>query len=70
MTKLRKYARWISLAAAVLGAVAGYAYYAQVGCVSGTCPITANPGPSALYGAVLFWLIAQILLPGNNRKEP
>ena len=36
-----------------LGALSGYLYHRFVGCRSGTCPITANPWISTLYGAIL-----------------
>jgi len=42
-----------TLIGVVLGAVAGFAYYRFVGCVSGTCPITSSPVGSTLYGALL-----------------
>ncbi len=38
-----------------LGLIAGFLYYKYVGCVSGTCPITANPIMSVLYGGILRW---------------
>lgn len=41
----------------VLGAIAGYAYYHFVGCASGTCPITARPLNSTLYGALMGGLL-------------
>ena len=42
---------WRKLATfASLGAMAGYAYYAFVGCASGSCPISSNPYVSTLYG--------------------
>jgi len=44
---------------AVAGGVAGYLYWAKIGCVSGGCPITSNPwtttGFGALMGASLGW---------------
>ncbi|MFN5294254.1 MAG: DUF6132 family protein [Flavobacteriales bacterium] len=36
-----------------IGAIAGYAYYALVGCSSGSCAITSNPWISTLYGALM-----------------
>ncbi|MCX6299337.1 MAG: DUF6132 family protein [Bacteroidetes bacterium] len=43
---------------ACIGAIAGYTYYSQIGCSSGTCMITSKPINSTLYfalmGALLF----------------
>lgn len=39
--------------AGIVGAIAGYAYYYYIGCISGTCPITSNPYISTLYGTVV-----------------
>lgn len=36
-----------------LGATAGFAYYATVGCESGGCPITSNPWISTGWGALI-----------------
>lgn len=43
---------------ALLGGVAGYLYYAFVGCVSGTCPISSNPWLMTGYGTVMGLLLA------------
>jgi len=50
---------------AAVGAVAGYIYWQQVGCVSGTCMITSKPVNSTLYGALLG-----SLLFGLFKKQP
>jgi phage shock protein E len=42
-----------SIIASLLGAVAGYLYYAFVGCTSGGCMISSNPFVSTLYGAMM-----------------
>ena len=47
---------------ALLGGVLGYGYHRVVGCRTGTCPITANPVVSALYG-----MLMGILLSGGAR---
>ena len=47
----------LTLLGIVLGAIGGFIYYKTVGCVSGTCAITANPYSSTLYGAVMGGLI-------------
>ncbi|MCK9408709.1 MAG: hypothetical protein WCX28_05270 [Bacteriovoracaceae bacterium] len=43
--------------AALLGGVAGYAYYYYIGCVSGTCAITSNPYISTGYGILIGALL-------------
>jgi len=40
------------------GAAFGFGYYKLVGCSSGSCPITANPYISTLYGAVMGFLVS------------
>jgi hypothetical protein len=42
---------------AAVGAVAGYLYWQQVGCSSGTCMITSKPLNSTLYGAFMGYLV-------------
>ena len=51
----------------VLGGIAGFIYYYKVGCVSGTCPIKSNPWLMTLWGAVMGYLIIDILLPFINK---
>ncbi len=48
------------LIGAILGAAAGYVYWMQVGCLSGTCAITSKPLNSTLYGAVMGALLLGI----------
>jgi len=50
---------------AFVGAIAGYLYWHQVGCVSGTCAITSKPLNSTVYGAVMG-----ILFFGLFKKQP
>ena len=45
------------LAGAVIGAIAGYLYWKQVGCSSGTCMITSRPVNSTVYGAIMGTLL-------------
>jgi hypothetical protein len=42
---------------AAFGALAGYIYWQQVGCSSGTCMITSRPVNSTLYGALMGALL-------------
>jgi hypothetical protein len=57
--------RVLRVLAVTLGGLAGYGYYATVGCVTGSCPITGNPWSSTAYGALIGFLVA----PHPWRKE-
>jgi uncharacterized protein YcfJ len=46
----------------VLGAAAGWLYWNQVGCASGTCAITSNPVNSTLYGGFMGGLLANTVI--------
>ena len=46
----------------VIGAIAGYAYYYYVGCVSGTCAITSKPVNSTLYGGLMGGLLFNLFV--------
>lgn len=41
----------------VVGIAGGFFYWQQIGCVSGTCPITSSPVNSSIYGAVMGGLL-------------
>ena len=52
---------WL-IAAGIMGGIAGgYLYWQQIGCVTGTCPITSSPVNSSLYGAMMGGLLFSIL---------
>ena len=54
-----------SLAFTLSGAAFGLGYYYLAGCITGSCPITANPVGTMLYTALMGWLLGEFL-----RKEP
>ena len=59
----------ISIIGLAVGALGGYIYYAQVGCVSGTCAITSNPWMSTAWGAAFGYLVFDMFKgkkPANN----
>lgn len=54
------------LAGAAIGAIAGYLYWQQIGCSSGTCMITSKPVNSSLYGALMGALLLGMF---KNKKK-
>jgi hypothetical protein len=57
MKSVRKNKMKIALGLAV-GGLFGFLLYRFIGCSTGTCPITANPWSSILYGMVIGLLMA------------
>ena len=58
------------LLAIALGALAGYAYYALIGCHSGSCGISSDPFYSSLYGSVIgLVLVGWSSAPGPGTRE-
>ena len=51
----------VTTIATILGALAGWIYWKQIGCNSGTCMITSKPFNSTLYGALLGLLIGNLV---------
>lgn len=45
------------LIGAAVGAIAGYIYFQQIGCSTGTCMITSKPLNSTVYFAVMGALV-------------
>lgn len=52
---------------AFLGAIAGYFYWQQVGCSSGTCMITSRPVNSTVYGAIMGALLLSMFKKNDNQ---
>jgi hypothetical protein len=49
----------------LIGGIGGFEYYSQVGCASGSCPITSNPWLSLLWGMFTGYLIGSLF---TNKK--
>jgi hypothetical protein len=43
-----------------LGAIGGFFYWQQIGCISGTCAITSDPVNSTIYGSLMGGLAFNI----------
>jgi len=50
----------------LVGLAGGYFYWQQIGCISGTCPITSNPIHSSLYGAVMGGLLFSMFIDSKK----
>jgi ABC-type branched-subunit amino acid transport system permease subunit len=59
----------LALIGSALGAIAGFFYWQQIGCDSGTCAITSNPVNSTLYGAVMGALLLNIFKKEYRNKK-
>jgi hypothetical protein len=60
---------FLYLLGALVGAFAGYLYWQQVGCVSGTCTITSKPLNSTIYGAILGSLLLGLFKKENKKQS-
>ena len=58
---------------AVIGAIAGFLYWKYVGCLTGTCSITASPLNSTIYfaifGSILFGLFTKQSVTTVTKKQ-
>ncbi|MFN0081870.1 MAG: DUF6132 family protein [Ferruginibacter sp.] len=54
---------------AISGAVAGYLYWQQIGCASGTCAVTSKPLNSTVYGAAMGALLFGIFQKQTKKQE-
>ncbi|MBK8846645.1 MAG: hypothetical protein IPO27_08945 [Bacteroidetes bacterium] len=59
----------LEIIGAIAGAVGGYLYWKNVGCISGTCAITSSPIISTAYGALLGALFLGMFKSNNRNKE-
>ena len=54
---------------AVVGAIAGYIYWQQIGCLDGSCSITSKPLNSTLYGALMGALLFGIFKKNQPKQK-
>ena len=53
----------------IVGLVAGYLYYQEIGCASGSCAITSKPLNSTLYGGLMGGLLFNLFVTSSKKKE-
>jgi hypothetical protein len=59
---------WTYLAGAAAGGITGYLYWYFIGCNTGTCPITASPTNSMIWGAVMGSLLFSLFRKGSKNE--
>lgn len=53
----------------IVGAIAGYLYYQQIGCATGSCAITSKPLNSTLYGMLMGGLLFNLFVTSKKENE-
>ncbi len=62
------YQNKLPLLGIMLGAIAGFLYWQQVGCISGTCAITSRPINSTVYGAIIGFFVFGLFKKENSNN--
>lgn len=58
----------IPLLGVLIGGTVGYFYWLEIGCVSGTCPITSKPLNSTIYGGIMGYLLFDLVYDLIKKK--
>lgn len=66
---IQKKTLMITIAGILAGAIAGYLYYANIGCTSGGCAITSDPLISTIYGGIMGGLLFNMFTDGKAEKS-
>ncbi|MGM9510139.1 MULTISPECIES: hypothetical protein [Larkinella] len=70
---MKKYTNGWKGAGAILGALGGFLYWHEVGCLTGHCPIQSHWQTMTLWGGAMGFLMTdllqQLLKNGLNRPE-
>lgn len=53
----------------IIGGIAGYIYYKQIGCSNGSCAITSDPYNSIIYFAFMGGLLTSIIKPNHKNEK-
>lgn len=60
---------WLLLAGILLGGIAGYLYWQQIGCSTGTCMITSKWTNSTVYGAIMGGLLFSMFKKERKQND-
>ncbi|MFD3276082.1 hypothetical protein [Aquirufa echingensis] len=52
----------------IFGGIGGYFYWRDIGCATGTCPITSKPLNSIIYFAVLGYLMIGTIAKASTKR--
>ena len=66
--KKKKKAYIITGIGVLVGLLAGYLYYQEIGCLSGSCAITSKPLNSTLYGGLMGGLLFNLFVTSPKKK--
>jgi phosphate/sulfate permease len=58
----------VSIMLTFVGAIVGYGYWYFVGCASGTCAITSVWYRTTIYGAIMGWLVGDLINDKFKKK--
>jgi hypothetical protein len=61
--------RVIYILCTVVGLAAGFLYWQQIGCVTGTCPITSSPLNSSLYGGLMGFVASGLFIKEKKKEK-
>ena len=59
----------LSVIGIAVGTLAGYFYWQEIGCLSGTCIITSSPVNSSLYGAVMGFVASGLFVKEKKDQD-
>jgi ABC-type cobalt transport system substrate-binding protein len=58
-----------TILSSVLGAIGGYLYFYFIGCTTGACPLRANPFYNILMGALIGYLLIDIIIGYIKKRQ-
>lgn len=57
-----------SIIITLIGSISGYLYWYFVGCEGGTCAITSVWYRTTIYGAIMGWLVGEMIIDKLKKK--